>query len=171
MPTQNADGNFYEHGSAARKRQYVQTPQQYNETYVGKRRYGKNKRVNSNVKVSHKNEVVVVLSIVFVFMMIMVITYRYNVISEKNLLSQNLKSELEVTEANLLNAKIQVEQNTDLDYIEAYAKQKLGMQKPSSSQTVYIDTSNITQVIEVNENLSVIGNIVSKIKLALSSIF
>ena len=30
------------------------------------------------------------------------------------------------------------------------------MQKPTSNQTIYVDTSNITQVVEVNGNLSVI---------------
>ena len=79
-------------------------------------------------------------------------------------MSQQLKSDLEAVEANLLTAKIAVDQNTNLDYIDSYAKQKLGMQKPTSSQTIYVDTSNITQVVEVNKNLNVIENIISKVK-------
>ena len=86
-------------------------------------------------------------------------------------MAQKLKGDLDTAEATLLTSKISVEQSTNLDYIEAYAKQKLGMQKPTSSQTIYVDTSNITQVVEVNENLSVIGKIVSKLKESINNIF
>ena len=45
------------------------------------------------------------------------------------------------------------------------------MQKPTSSQTVYVDTSNITQVVEANENLNVIESIASKIKSIFNNVF
>lgn len=172
MPSSSKYDSFYENGSAARKKVQYETVEKRNSKAIP-RRYGKNKtKVNQskNVKTS-TNKALVVLSIIFVFSMIMVITYRYNIISEKNLESQELKSELESAEANLLASKIAVEQNTNLDYIEAYAKQKLGMQKPSSSQTVYVDTSNITQVVEVNGNIGIIDNIVCKLKDTINSIF
>ena len=163
--------SYYESGTTAKKRNVVETPEQKNNTT--KRRYGKNKtKANINNKTKKAtNKALVIISIIFTFSMFMAITYRYNVISEKNLTAQKLKSELEATEATLLTSKIAVEQNTNLDYIEAYAKQKLGMQKPTSSQTIYVDTSNITQVVEVNENLSIIGNVVSKLKGLINSIF
>ena len=161
--------SYYENGSAARKRRVVETPEQRNNTT--KRRYGKNK-MNTNIKTKKAtNTALVVISIIFAFSMIMAITYRYNIISEKNLMAQKLKGDLDTAEATLLTSKISVEQSTNLDYIEAYAKQKLGMQKPTSSQTIYVDTSNITQVVEVNENLSVIGKIVSKLKESINNIF
>lgn len=161
--------SYYENGSAARKRRVVETPEQRNNTT--KRRYGKNK-MNTNIKTKKAtNKALVVISIIFAFSMIMAITYRYNIISEKNLMAQKLKGDLDTAEATLLTSKISVEQSTNLDYIEAYAKQKLGMQKPTSSQTIYVDTSNITQVVEVNENLSVIGKIVSKLKESINNIF
>jgi cell division protein FtsB len=168
MPENDAYGDFYERGSTARKKAYLETPEQKNNI---KRRYGKNKKRAQQKANQAENRALIMISIIFVFSMIMLITYRYNVISEKNLVTQNLKSELETAESNLLAAKIAVEQDTNLDYIEAYAKQKLGMQKPTSSQTIYVDTSNITQVVEVNENLSVIENIVNKVKETLISIF
>lgn len=163
--------SYYESGTTARKRNVVETPESRNNTL--KRRYGKNKiKTNTNSKTNKAtNKALVVISIIFTFSMFMAITYRYNIISEKNLTAQKLKSELETTEATLLTSKIAVEQNTNLDYIEAYAKQKLGMQKPTSSQTIYVDTSNITQVVEVNENLSILGNIANKLKDVINSIF
>lgn len=171
MPARSAYSSYYESGSAARKRNYVETPEERNNSI--NRRYGKNK-VKTNTKAkpaSNITKALYIISIISAFAILMAITYRYNIISEKNLTSQQLKSDLEATEANLLAAKIAVEQNTNMDYIEAYAKQKLGMQKPTSSQTIYVDTSNITQVVEVNENLNVIEKIINSVKETINNIF
>lgn len=168
MPSYNS---YYESGNAARKRNYVETPEQKNN--IQNRRYGKNKsRRNARVSsASNITKALYIISIIFAFAILMVITYRYNVISEKNLMSQQLKTNLEAVEANLLASKIAVEQNTNMDYIEAYAKQKLGMQKPTSSQTIYVDTSNVTQVVEVSENLNVIEKMINRVKESINGIF
>jgi len=171
MPARSAYSSYYESGSAARKRSYIETPEERNN--VTNRRYGKNK-VKSNAKVkpvSSATKALYIITIIAAFSMLMIMTYRYNIISEKNLMSQQLKADLEATEANLLASKIAVEQNTNMDYIEAYAKQKLGMQKPTSSQTIYVDTSNITQVVEVSENLNVKENIINNKKITINNIF
>lgn len=171
MPSRSGYSSYYEYGSAARKRNYLETPEQKNETV--NRKYGKNK-INSNSKVkpaSNVTKALYIASVIIAFAMIMVMTYRFNIISEKNLISQQLKTDLEAAEANLLASKIAVEQNTNMDYIEAYAKQKLGMQKPTSSQTVYVDTSNITQVVEVSENLSFFGSLINNIGEKINNIF
>ena len=171
MPEKGMYSSYYETGAAARKRAYIETPESRNNNI--KRKYGKNKLSSKNEKKTNSNvsKAVTMLSIAFVFSMIMIITYRYNVISEKNLTSQTLKSELEVAEANLLNAKISVDQETNLDYIEAYAKQKLGMQKPVSSQIIYVDTSGLKNDVVENKDLSEFASVFSKIKEALKGIF
>lgn len=169
MPARSAYNSYYESGSAARKRNYIETPKERNNTTH--RRYGKNKLKSKAKPASNLAKALFIISIISAFAILMVITYRYNIISEKNLMSQKLKADLDATEANLLASKIAVEQNTDIDYIESYAKQKLGMQKPTSSQTVYVDTSNITQVVEVNENLNVIESIISKVKGIINNLF
>ena len=105
------------------------------------------------------------------FTMGMIITYRYNMISEKNLKVQELKGELAAVEANLLTAQIEVEQNTDLNKIEAYAKQQLGMQKPDKNQTIYIDTSKTMNSIEINNDTSVIEDLIQNVKDMINKIF
>lgn len=169
MLAERAYDPFYETGNAARKKVTFEVPDQQKSKI--KRRYGKNHKKIQNQVNQNSNRAFIMISIIFVFSMIMLITYRYNIISEKNLVSQKLKSNLDSAEANLLTAKIAVDQNTNLDEIEAYAKQKLGMQKPTSNQTVYVDTSNITQVVEVNENLGVIEKIIHYMKETLKDIF
>ena len=98
------------------------------------------------------------------FAMSMIITYRYNVINEKNLEIQNLETQIESLSSELATSQIEVDQNTDLDSIEAYAKQQLGMTKASSSQTVYVDTSQSTDTVVINQVSSFWNKIVSYIK-------
>ena len=52
----------------------------------------------------------------------------------------------------------------DLNTIEAYAKQQLGMQKADSSQTVYIDTSESINKVQVNQETTFWDKIISYIK-------
>ena len=169
MPNKKAYNGFYETGSTARKKE-LEVEYDKNETVSRNRRYGKNKLASNKKTKAHKN-VSVVLGIVSIFAMTMVITYRYNIISEKNLESQNLKSELAATEANLLNAQIELEQKTDLNKIEAYAKQQLGMQKPDKNQTIYVDTSKSIKTVEQSQDTTVVDNIINAIKNFFNSIF
>ena len=84
---------------------------------------------------------------------------------------QKLKSSLASVEAKLLNKQIEIEQKTDLNKIEAYAKQQLGMQKPDQSQTVYIDTSKSIQMVEKSNDTTSINSVIDTIKNFFSSIF
>lgn len=170
MPALKSYEDFYD-GSAARKfdkkeRYANKINRQTNEN----RRYGKN-RLRQNSKAKAKKNIRIVACILCSFTMGMLITYRYNLISEKNLLTQELKSDLAAVEANLLNKQIEVEQSTDLNKIEAYAKQQLGMQKPDKNQTIYVDTSKSMNSIQINNEISVIENIINKIKDTISKIF
>ena len=98
------------------------------------------------------------------FTMSVIITYRFGLINEKNLEVQNLEKELEIVSSQATTAQIEVDQNTDLNSIEAYAKQQLGMQKADSSQTVYIDTSQELNKVQVNQEASIIEKIINYIK-------
>ena len=92
-------------------------------------------------------------------------------ISEKNLEVQNLKKELNKVESGLVSSQIDVEQGTDLNKIEAYAKQQLGMQKPDKNQTIYVDTSIDEGTTQVEKTLNVFEKIVENIKDAIAKIF
>lgn len=169
MPALKSYGDFYD-GSAARKIERSVAPQRKTRKAETNRRYGKNK-LKTNSKAKANKNAKVVMCILCGFTMGMIITYRYNMISEKNLKVQELKSELAAVEANLLNAQIEVEQNTDLNKIEAYAKQQLGMQKPDKNQTIYIDTSKTMNSIEINNDTSVIEDLIQNVKDMISKIF
>lgn len=168
MAARKAYAYDYEMESTAKKKEY-DLDYQNNESNV-KRRYGKNK-INRATYQRTKRRASTVAFILCAFTMAMILTYRYNIISEKNLQTQELKEELATAEAALLNTKIDVEQQTDLNKIEAYAKQQLGMQKPDKNQTIYVDTSNTAQTIETTEETTLIENIVNSIKNFINNIF
>lgn len=155
---------FYEDGSTARKLKTYGKP----EKVKNNRRLGKNKiQKNLNKKNEHKKalKTVRVVSLTLcIFTMMVIISYRYNLINEKNLKSIGLKSELSSVEANLLKAQISVEQSTNLTEIESYAKQKLGMQKPDKNQTIYVDTSDSLYSSNTTSETSGIANIFNSIK-------
>lgn len=160
---------YYESGSAARKRNYYDEEV---ETYSTKnRRYGKNK-VRRNVKVNSKSKTFgVVCGVLCAFGMTIIMSYRYNLINEKNLAAIGLKSDLEAAQADLLNAQIAVEQSTNLTEVEAYAKQKLGMQKPDKNQIIYVDTSDVSSNMSVNKTISSEGSIINNIKQKITNLF
>ena len=143
------DDDYYESTSTARKySSYTKVEPRRNV------KTGKNRRQN----IKTKNNV-------------SVITYRYNVISEKNLQTQNLKSELSKVESNLLTSQIEVEQETDLNKIEQYAKQQLGMQKPDKNQTIYVDTSQTGSTVKVEDDDNLFNKIIQGIKDFINKIF
>jgi cell division protein FtsL len=110
------------------------------------------------IKTKPKSRLSLVLSVVAIFTMLIVLSYRFNVISEKNLELQRLNIESGKVKAMLATTQIEVDQIIDKDTVESYAKRQLGMQKPEKSQLVYINSNYETKVESVNE-----GNIISKV--------
>lgn len=148
--------NFgYVTGSSAKK-------YEYQEDYSKAKRNNARKVVKKTA-VNEKIRIKTVFIISCLFVMFMIITYRFNVISESNLTLQNLKIELDRVQSNLASTEMSVEQSTDLTKIEAYAKQKLGMQKPDKNQVIYIDTSKDTNIVK-DDNISFVDEIIENIK-------
>ncbi len=75
------------------------------------------------------------------------ICYRYSLINEKFNQLEKIKKEL--TSAETVNEQIQadIDSQTDLSYIENYAKYQLGMQKPSNSQIVYVNVEKEDRIL------------------------
>lgn len=164
MSSNNMYRSYYQSGSAVKKEYEVEPSREY---IRENRRVGKNKITSKKPQMN----ISVMVAIVSCFIMTMVITYRYNLISEKNLEVQGLRKELQSAESAVATAQIQVEQGTDFNKIEAYAKQQLGMQKPDKNQTIYVDTSKSTRSVEVNESTTIIDTVINAVKNLFSNIF
>lgn len=168
MPASRRYNDFYESGSTARKIK----PQKRVEPVKKVTSKPKIKQQSKRIKaIQKKNKVAQVAFILTGFAMSMLIIYRFNVINEKNLKSQTLKKQLEQVDATLASAQIQVEQNTDLNKIEAYAKQQLGMQKPGKNQTIYVDTSEASRVVNTKQDTTILEIVTNFIRNAIKDIF
>ena len=126
---------------------------------------------NSNNRIiSKKSKATLVLKTLLVFAMFLIITYRYNVISEKNLKVQKLKDKLEVAKSELATTQIAVDKIIDVNNVEAYAKQQLGMQKPEKSQIIYVNMEN-EEAIEKVTGSNMIVKCFDKIKGVINNVF
>ena len=81
------------------------------------------------------------------FAIAFLICYRYSLINEKFNVLEKTKKELAT--AQTVNEQIQadIDSQTDLSYIENYAKYQLGMQKPSNSQIVYVNVEKEDRIL------------------------
>lgn len=130
------------------------------------------KKNNKKKAALNRNSKLFIVPIVLaVFVMTLIITSRYTMINEKNLESIRLKNDLKKAEATLFSTKIAVEQNTDLNKIESYAKQQLGMQKPTKNQIIYIDTSENIGAVEIVKKTDLIASIKNSVSSFINNIF
>lgn len=131
--------------------------------------YKKNNK--KKAALNRNNKLFIVPIVLAVFVMTLIITSRYTMINEKNLESIRLKNDLKKAEATLFSTKIAVEQNTDLNKIESYAKQQLGMQKPTKNQIIYIDTSENIGAVEIVKKTDLIASIKNSVSSFINNIF
>ena len=127
------------------------------------------KNTNKN-SISKTNKATLVLSTLIIFAMFMIITYRYNVISEKNLQVQKLKEDLEIAKSELATSEIALEQVMDVNYVESYAKQQLGMQKPEKSQLIYVNMDTEDNVSKVSAS-NLFSQLANKIQEFMKNVF
>lgn len=163
MPARKINNIYYEDGSAARKILPNEDVRRRNTKNVARNNISKQNNLKRQQQQLRK-KVSMVACILCGFTMSVIITYRFSLINEKNLEVQRLVSQLETASSEAVTSKIAVDQNTDLNAIEAYAKQQLGMKKADSSQTVYIDTSESINKVQVNQETTLWDKIINYIK-------
>ena len=161
MPARKVSNMYYD-GSAARKilpQEEKKTQRKRKVNSAAKRRNSLKRQQEQRKKNAH-----MVAFILCGFTMAITLTIRFSLINEKNLQVQRLMNDLSSISSQVATSQIAVDQNTDLNTIEAYAKQQLGMQKADSSQTVYIDTSESINKVQVNQETTFFDKIISYIK-------
>ncbi len=163
MPAKRVNNQYYQDGSAARK---ILPDEQIPLRKTNTARNRNIQRANEikRQKAQRRKNAAMVAFILCGFVMAIIIIYRFSLINEKNLEVQKLINRLEIVSSEAATSQIQVDQNTDLNAIESYAKQQLGMKKADSSQTVYIDTSETINKIQVNQEATFIEKIFNYIK-------
>lgn len=126
----------YQYGTSARKLE------QEREKRVQKNKLEVVKEVpRQEIKVSaaqRKRQFKITLSIAAIFILLLTISYRNSQINEEFNNVQNLKKQLALLEKENEQLKVTIENGLNLNNIEKEAKEKLGMQKLTNKQTIYV---------------------------------
>ena len=89
-------------------------------------------------KEQKKTQVQLTFVVIGIFILLLTISYRNSQINEKFNQVQTLKRELSSLQKENEQLKVSIENSLNLNSIEKQAKEKLGMQKLTNKQTVYV---------------------------------
>ncbi len=89
-------------------------------------------------KKQKKKQIKLTLLVVGIFIILLTISYRNSQINEKFNHVQKLKRELSSLQKENEQLKVSIENSVNINTVEKLAKEKLGMQKLTNKQTVYI---------------------------------
>ena len=96
----------------------------------------KNKKIDKKEKRKRIRQTLTVLAL---FVVLVAISYRNSAINESFSKVQSLKSELSEIKKENEQLEVSIENSLNLNNIEQIAKEKLGMQKLTNRQTVYVE--------------------------------
>ena len=106
-------------------------------------------------KEQQKRQTQLTLIVIGIFILLLTISYRNSQINEKFNQMQTLKRELSSLQKENQQLKVSIENSLNLNTIEKLAKEKLGMQKLTNKQTVYISLPKRDYVESASEEIIV----------------
>ena len=112
-------------------------------------------KISKEQKRKHRKATLLVLAI---FALLLTISYRNTQINEKFNEMQNLKTELASLQKENEQLQVTIENSLNFSNIEKQAKEKLGMQKLTNKQTVYVNLPKkdyiepATEKVEISDN-------------------
>ena len=112
-------------------------------------------KTSKEQKRKHRKATLLVLAI---FALLLTISYRNTQINEKFNEMQNLKTELASLQKENEQLQVTIENSLNFSNIEKQAKEKLGMQKLTNKQTVYVSLPKkdyiepATEKVEISDN-------------------
>lgn len=109
-----------------------------------------NKKISKKEK---KKKVRQTLTVLALFVVLLAISYRNSQINESFNEVQNLKTELASIQKENEQLEVSIENSLNLNNIEQVAKEKLGMQKLTNKQTVYIELPKKDYVTSASEEV------------------
>lgn len=104
-------------------------------------------------KAQKKKQTRVTLVVVSIFILLLTISYRNSQINEKFNEVQSLKKELASLQKENEQLKVNIENGLNLNNIEKLAKEKLGMQKLTNKQTLYVSLPKKDYVESASEEV------------------
>ncbi len=132
---------------ARNRYEYSTSPRKLEPDYSNRKQTKKNKmRIAKDLPerktristAQRKKQMRITLIVIAVFIALLTISYRNSQINEKFSQVQGLKKELSSIQKENEQLKVNIENGLNLNNIEKLAKEKLGMQKLTNKQTIYI---------------------------------
>ena len=123
-------------------------------------------KISKEQKMRHRKATLLVLAI---FAVLLTISYRNTQINEKFNEMQTLKTELASLQKENEQLQVTIENSLNLSNIEKQAKEKLGMQKLTNKQTVYVSLpkkdyiESATEKVEISDNKNWFEKFVDKL--------
>ena len=118
----------------------------------------KKKAKQQKPKSQLKANIKTITYIFLIFASLFVISYRNSLINESFNENENLKSNLAAIEKENEQLKVNLENSLNLSNIEKLAKEKLGMQKLSGSQKVYVNLNKKDYIEPASEEVIIEDN-------------
>ncbi len=109
-------------------------------------------KLSKEQKIKHKRATLLVIAI---FVVLFTISYRNTRINEKFNEIQNLKTELSSLQKENEQLQVTIENSLNLSNIEKQAKEKLGMQRLSNKQTVYVNLPKKDYIESATEKIEI----------------
>ena len=104
-------------------------------------------------KEQKKRQIKLTFLVIGIFVLLLTISYRNSQINEKFNQVQTLKRELSSLQKENEQLKVTIENSLNLNTIEKLAKEKLGMQKLTNKQTIYISLPKKDYVESASEEV------------------
>lgn len=129
----------------------------------------KQKQKNKTQKKEKNKRVKQTLTVFALFVVLVAISYRNSAINESFSKVQKLKSELSEIQKENEQLEVSIENSLNLNNIEQIAKEKLGMQKLTNRQTVYVElpkkdyVQSAAEEVVVKEEKSWIKSFIEKL--------
>lgn len=127
----------------------------------------KNARLKNIVRIKRRN---LIVGIAFAFAILLAISYRNSLINESFTEVKSLKNELSAIEKENEQLQVSIESSINLKNIEQAAQEKLGMQRLSPDQKVYVSLPKkdyvepASEEIKTEEEKNIIQKIIDFIK-------
>ena len=111
-------------------------------------------------KAQKKKQIKLTFVVVGIFILLLTVSYRNSQINEQFSKVQNLKKDLASIKKENVQLEVSIENSLNINTVEKLAKEKLGMQKLTNKQTVYValpkkdyvETSTEEVIVEEEKN-------------------
>ena len=144
----------YQYETSPRKLEPDYRPQRRKKQIAAKQKQKTRQTKNNQIKKKERSKKVKqTLTVFALFVILVAISYRNSSINESFSKVQSLKSELSEIQKENEQLEVNIENSLNLNNIEQIAKEKLGMQKLTNRQTVYVELPKKDYVKSANEEV------------------